>query len=332
MEALILAAGRGTRMRGLCEHTPKPMLPVGNVPVLEYILEGVERAGVERAWIVVGHGGDVVRSGLENSRRVNVELGFIEQSSPDGTGSAALLGLDHLKPEPFMLLFADILTPQGEYAALARRHQEAGSDAVLAVRHVPDPCAGAAVYTKDGRITRIVEKPMPGTSTTHFDNAGLFIMPPSLFTYLQHVDLSPRSEYELTDAIAAMIERGVFYAIHELDGFWLNLTDPEALVRASAHVIDEVGATLLCPVEVALTPPVVLGSGLKCQSCRLGPNVSVGDGCTIGDGAVVQHSILMPGAVIGAGAEVRHAVLGPGTSIAAGEKLIGTPGEIAVRT
>jgi len=330
MEALILAAGRGTRMRGLCEHTPKPVLPVGNVPVLEYILEGLARAEVERAWIVVGHGSEAVRSVLKD-RRAGVELGFIEQPNPDGTGSATLLGQVHLKPEPFMLLFADILVPQGEYEALVRSHRQAGSDAVLAVRRVPDPCRGAAVYVEDGRVTRIVEKPEPGTSTTDFDNAGLFIMPPALFDYLQRVGLSPRSEYELTDAIAAMIAGGVSHAVHELDGFWFNLTDPEALIRANAHVIDEVGATQLCPVEVALTPPVVLGTGARCGRCRLGPNVSVGDGCTVEAGAVVKHSILMPGAAIGAGAEIGHAVLGPGTKVAAGEKLIGGPDDIVIR-
>ena len=332
MEALILAAGRGTRMRGLCERTAKPMLPVGNMPVLEYILEGVARAGVERVWIVVGHGAEAVRSGLENNRRADVELGFIEQPNPDGTGSAALLGRDHLKPEPFMLLFADILVPRNEYAALVRRHREAGSDAVLAVRRVPDPCCGAAVYVEDGRITRIIEKPEPGTSTTPFDSAGLFIMPPALFNHLQRVGLSSRKEYELTDAIAAMVAGGDAYAVHELEGFWFNLTDPEALIRANVHVIDEVGATQLCPAEVALTPPVALGRSIRCERCRLGPNVSVGDGCTVEAGAVVKHSILMPGAAIGAGAEIRHAVLAPGAKVAAGEKFIGAPGQIAVRT
>jgi len=329
MEALILAAGRGTRMRGLCERTPKPLLPLANAPALEYILGGLAAAKVERAWVVIGHQGDQIRRTLRPPAGLAVD--FIEQPAPDGTGRAALLGKERLQRDPFLLLFADIIVPRAEYARLIADDHATRCDAMLCVRKVPDPCFGAAVYVQDGRIMRIIEKPPPGTSATPYDSAGLFVMPPDLFDYLERIGRSPRGEYELTEAIGAMIANGVHYAIHEVAGFWFNLTDPEALLAANARVIGELEGGPLPPAQVAATPPVAVGRGCRLGSCRLGPNASIGDGCVVDDGAQVEQAILLPGAQVGAKAQVGWAILGPGARVREGEQLLGKPGQVAVR-
>jgi len=332
MEALILAAGRGTRMRGLCTALPKPLLPLANVPVLERILRCLAKAGVEQAWIVVGHGAEAIRRQFATGECDGLRIGFIEQATPDGTGSATLLGKPHLRPESFLLLFADIIVACDEYARLLAAHRATKCDAMLTVRRVPDPCAGAAVYVEASRVVRIVEKPPPGTSNTPYDNAGLFIMPPTLFDFLARIGRSPRGEYELTDAISAMLAAGIHYAAYEISGFWFNLTGPEALVAANAHLITEAQTSQVLPPQVTIAPPVTLGRKCHLTRCRLGPNVSVGDGCVVGEDAVIEHAILMRGVRVGRGAQIRYAILSEGTSVAPGEHVLGEPLQVVTRT
>lgn len=330
MRALILAAGRGTRMRGLCDAIPKPMLPLAGRPFLVHLLDALADAGVNEAHIVVGHLSDRIRDYFaENPHPLNPR--FIEQENPNGTGSAALLGAEALEDGPFLLAFGDIVVSRGVYADVVRR-MSGGCDAVLTTRRVPDPCHGAAVYVKDGLVDRIIEKPAPGTSTTDLDNAGIFCFPPEIFRYLRALKPSPRGEYELTDAIDAMLADGLRIAAEEARGFWFNLTDPEALLRADCAVLKESDArSFFNYTDCEIDYPVVIGDGCRVERVKLGPCVSIGADCELEDNCAVSHSIVMPGARIGRGATVEYAIISPGASVSESEVLRGGPDNVTVR-
>ena len=327
MHALILAAGKGIRMRGLCDAMPKPMLPLANRPMLRVILDGLAEAGVERAHVVIGHLGEQIRHHFEEHPHP-LDPDFIVQESPNGTGSATALGR-HVIPEgePFLMAFGDIIVSRESYAGLVASHRATRFDAMLTTRDVPDPCHGAAVYVDDdGAVARIIEKPKPGTSTTNLDNAGAFIFPPDLFELLENLQLSPRGEYELTDALAELVTQGRLGA-HTLTGFWFNMTDPEALIRANAAVAAESAKSAEPSLpdisSCTLTPPLAVGMGCRLENAALGPNVSIGNGCTLENGASVSNAILMPRCHIGAGATLDHAVLPPATRVKPGKRIIG---------
>ena len=110
------------------------------------------------------------------------------------------------------------------------------AEAALTVKDVDDPYRGAAVYVERDRVTQIIEKPPPGSSTTPWMNAGVYCFRPSVFDELDRIQLSPRGEYELTDAVVQMLDRGVRFGWLPIDGFWKDVGRPEDLRGAEEFV------------------------------------------------------------------------------------------------
>lgn len=319
MKAVLLAAGKGTRMQGLCDALPKPLLPVANRPALAHTIGQFEAAGVRELLLVVGHQAEQVRATL-GERCGEVRLSYVVQSDPKGTGQATALAEEFAAGEPFLMMFGDIVTSRRHAAEIVRVYAGEKPDAVVAVRYFRDPASGGAVYVEGGRVTRIVERPRPGDTSTHYINAGIFVFPPLIFDRLRRVGLSPRGEYELTDAIRLLLEEGLRVRAYDLPGFWVNLTDPATYLEAQRELFGELG----------LERAVAIGAGCSIGDCGLGPNVSLGDGCAVGDGASVRDAVVMSGAAIGAEAVVDCAIVGRNAAVAPGECLVGTPARPAV--
>ena len=325
MEAIILAAGRGTRMRGLCDTRPKPMLPVANEPLLDVTIGRMARADIERVFIVVGHCAEQIEEHYRRSPGP-IPVEFIVQEKAEGTGQAALLGRGRMKEEPFMLAFGDIFVAGPTFSGIVKDFVDSNADMALTTRWVEDPWRGAAVYVDElGFVTRIIEKPRPGASTTHFDSAGTFCFNPRIWDLLEEVQRSPRGEYELTDAIGATLQAGGRIKAHEISGYWLNLTGPEELLEANRLLLEERHAS----APGALGACSVHPDAEACAS-RLGPNVAVGPGCVVADNAEVDNAILMRGASVGRNARVSHAILAPGVHVRPGQTVSGSPEEAAV--
>ncbi len=229
-KAVILAAGRGTRMKSLTDDCPKPMLRVQDKPLLAHLIERAEAAGITEIMIVTGYKAQVIESYFDSHRPVQAQLAYCRQPTQDGTGSAALLGRDFVGQGPFLLTFGDILVDSTSYGAVAGLLD--GAEAVLALNEVDDPYRGAAVYVDGERITKIVEKPPRGTSTTRWNNAGVYGFRPSVFQELETIQRSPRGEYELTDAIRQMLAGGASLHWHPIGGLWRDVGRPEDLATA----------------------------------------------------------------------------------------------------
>ncbi|MFN7974246.1 MAG: sugar phosphate nucleotidyltransferase [Acidobacteriota bacterium] len=162
-----------------------------------------------------------------------VGITFLRQDPLDGTAHALLLARGFAREEPFILGWGDILVEPRTYRALAAAARD-GSE-VLAVNEVDDPHAGAAVYASDdGRVTRIVEKPARGTSDTRWNNAGLCVLGPGAWPFVDAVVPSPRGEYELASAIEAYVASGAVVRAMPVLGSWFDVGTPEDLARARA--------------------------------------------------------------------------------------------------
>ena len=229
-KAVILAAGRGTRMKSLTEDCPKPMLRLHDKPLLAHLIERAEAAGVTEIMIVTGYKAEVIESYFARHRPARAKLAYRRQPTQDGTGSASLVGRDFVGQDPFLLTFGDILVDSISYGKVAGRLD--GAEAVLALNEVDDPYRGAAVYVEGERVTEIVEKPPRGTSTTRWNNAGVYAFRPSVFEELEKISRSPRGEYELTDAIRRMLSREASLHWHSIGGFWRDVGRPYDLVTA----------------------------------------------------------------------------------------------------
>jgi UDP-N-acetylglucosamine diphosphorylase / glucose-1-phosphate thymidylyltransferase / UDP-N-acetylgalactosamine diphosphorylase / glucosamine-1-phosphate N-acetyltransferase / galactosamine-1-phosphate N-acetyltransferase len=219
-------------MGDITQEIPKPMLPVKGRPMLEHIIERLEESGISRFLVVVGYQGETVQRHFE---KTNPNVEFVRQNPVNGTGSAALLSKGFCGGEPFLLIYGDILCDVAEYrrcsSILADNPNTAAS---LAVKAVDDPWQGAAVYEEHGVITRILEKPPKGTSTTRWNSGGFYCFRPVVFDYLAKLEPSIRGEYELTSAIDAMLADGLELRISPIEGPWRDVGRPEDLAAVNS--------------------------------------------------------------------------------------------------
>ncbi len=244
MKAVILAAGRGTRMRHLTENQPKPMIDVGKQSILESILLAIRDAGVRDFVVVTGYFANLIEDHFGDGAAFGMRIEYVRQAVQDGTGSALHLVRDAVGDEDFFMSFGDIMTSLDNYPRMIRGFEETPGDMALSLKWVDDPSKGAAVYVDGmGRVSKIVEKPEPGTSTSHWNNAGLFVFTPVIFDYTAKLTKSARGEYELTEAIGRMVDDGLVVRAIELAGVWGDMGTPED-VEAMTRLLAERGGKL----------------------------------------------------------------------------------------
>ncbi|MEO6398503.1 MAG: sugar phosphate nucleotidyltransferase [Tepidiformaceae bacterium] len=229
--AVLLAAGRGSRLGALTDSMPKPLLPVAGRPIIVHILDGLRRAGIEEIAIVTGYLGDLLERELGNGEASDLRLHYLRQERLEGSARALALARDWLGDERFFVGWGDILVRPENYRRVIRASHVA--DAAIAVNEVDDPCAGAAVYLDDANVVqRIVEKPVRGTSSTHWNNAGLCVVGPSVWEQIDRLEPSARGEYELPQALAALVATGARVVAAPVEGEWFDIGTPEDLERA----------------------------------------------------------------------------------------------------
>ena len=232
-KAVLLAAGKGTRMRELTNDLPKPMIPVRGKPILQHIVEGLAAAGVTHFLIVVGWRAEVVREFFGDGEKFGVSVEYTTQLVQDGTGRVVALAEDFAGADPFVLSYGDILVNPENYRRLVAL---GGAEALVSVKHNPGEVAkGGAVFVNERfEMTDLREKPQPGEPTSPWYNAGVYTFRSSIFAHIARLEKSPRGEYELTDAIRTLAQSGSVVRVLELEGEWADVRDPEVLAELNA--------------------------------------------------------------------------------------------------
>src|SRR5258705_1730614 len=207
--AVLLAAGRGTRMRELTQELPKPMIEVRGKPVLQHIVEGLRDAGVRRFLIIVGYHAETVRDFFGDGRRHTVDIEYAIQTVQDGTGRVVNLARGFTGESAFILSYGDILISPSNYKRVVDLTNDL--EAIITVTRGEDVSKGGAAFVNEQmELVDLREKPKPGEAqgwselSQHaipFYNAGLYAFRPSIFEFVEKLKPSPRGEYELTDAI-----------------------------------------------------------------------------------------------------------------------------------
>jgi dTDP-glucose pyrophosphorylase len=244
VKAVILAAGKGTRMRELTNELPKPMLRVQGKPILERIVTGIRAAGVRDIFMVTGWRADVIEKHFGDGNKWNARIAFGRQVVQDGTGKAPELAKGFVGEAPFLLTYGDILVPPETYSQMVKRFNEGDFAGVITVTRGEDVTKGGLnFFDEQFCLERLVEKPSPEhvaqlrrdgwlkPGAPAWYNAGIYIFRPALFDFTARLQKTPRGEYELTDAISAMVVAGQKLAGLEIQGRWVDVRDPETLAR-----------------------------------------------------------------------------------------------------
>jgi dTDP-glucose pyrophosphorylase len=232
-KAVLLAAGRGTRMRELTSDLPKPMLQVRGKPILQHIIEGMKTAGVAEFLIVVGWRADVVREFFGAGAQLDVRISYETQVVQDGTGKVVELAREFCGDTPFLLSYGDILLDPANYSRLTNLPND--TEAIVSVKWTDDVSQGGAVFVNERfELIDLREKPKAGEPTSPWYNAGVYAFRQSIFDYTARLARSPRGEFELTDAILALARSRKKVQALELRGDWADVRDPEILAQLNS--------------------------------------------------------------------------------------------------
>ena len=239
--AVLLAAGRGTRMREMTTKLPKPMLQVRGTPVLQHIVEGLRDAGVRHLLIVVGYHAETVRDFFGDGSHCDVDIQYATQVVQDGTGRVVDLARNFAGRSPFVLSYGDILVDPANYKRLVDFPRDV--EAIISVTRGEDTTKGCAVFVNDQMdLVDLREKsPLEGGAPAAlavtqelappYYNAGLYVFRRTIFDFTAKLKPSRRGEYELTDAIRDLAHSGKKVKALELIGEWADVRDPEVLAR-----------------------------------------------------------------------------------------------------
>ena len=234
-KAVLLAAGRGTRMRELTADLPKPMVEVRGKPVLQHIVEGLRDAGVRRFLIIVGYRAEAVQNFFGDGSRYKIDIQYATQLAQDGTGRVVDLSRNFVADSSLVLAYGDILVEPANYKRIVNLPDDV--EGLISVTRGEDVSKGGAVFLNERmELVDLREKSKPDEATSPWYNAGLYAFRPSIFQFTAKLKPSPRGEYELTDAIRELAQSGKKVQALELAGEWADVRDPEILAKLNRPV------------------------------------------------------------------------------------------------
>ncbi|MFE6778367.1 sugar phosphate nucleotidyltransferase [Streptomyces sp. NPDC057702] len=312
-EAILLVGGKGTRLRPLTVHTPKPMVPAAGVPFLTHQLARARAAGVEHVVLATSYLAEVFEPYFGDGSALGLHLEYVTEREPLGTGGAIRNVASHLRSgpdDPVLIFNGDILTGL-DINALVATHRHTGADVSLHLTRVADPRAYGLVPTDaTGRVTAFLEKPQTAEEiVTDQINAGAYVFNRSV------IDAIPAGR-------PVSVERetfpGLLAAGAHLQGlvdstYWLDLGTPRAFVRGSADLV--LGRAPSPALPGRRGERLVLPGARVAADAKLTGGTVVGSGAEIGPGARIEGSTVLAGAVVGEDVRVRDSLIGAGARI-----------------
>ena len=308
MKALILSGGRGTRLRPLTHTIAKQLVPVANQPILGYVMDHVQAAGIGDVGVVVApETQGEVRGYLGDGGKWGVNLTYILQEQPLGLAHAVKTAKDFLGDAPFVMYLGDNLLGKGIAGAI-ERFASSSMDALVFLKQVDDPRAfGVAELDGSGSIVRLVEKPKDPPSDLAL--VGVYLFSPKIHRAIDSIAPSWRGELEITDAIQWLIDHGGRVSGEVLDCWWLDTGKKDDFLQANLTVLDDY---LKRDIRGELVDSQVHGR------------------VRLEDGARIVNSVVRGPVAIGRDAEIRDSFIGPYTSIGHGSRIVGSSVEHSV--
>lgn len=332
MKGLILAGGKGTRLRPLTINTPKPVVPVANAPFLLYQIDLMRSAGIDEIILSLSYQPRKIEDLLKDGSDYGVTIKYAVEGTPLGTGGAFKNAEEQIDSTT-VVFNGDVLTGLDLNAVIAR-HQKAGAVATLVLTPVENPSAYGLVETdSDGRVLRFIEKPGPDEITACRDiNAGVYVLEPSVLRYM------PKGE-------PYSFERGLFPALLEnkelvlsyiLDSYWIDIGTPQKYLEVhydimagrfqSPRIPKSALVRSALPENVVVDDRSIVDSDVTIRSGVRIENSVIGRKCKIDEGAQIIDSVIWPGTTVDADARISGSIVGKGCMI--GRSVVLNPGTV----
>lgn len=299
MKALILAGGKGTRLRPITFSMAKQLVPVANKPVIEYGIEAIREAGITDFGIIVGDTHEAVEEALGDGSRLGVSITYIPQPEPLGLAHAVMTAREYLGDDDFIMYLGDNLL-KSSIAGLVEEFQIYEPAATILLTAVPNPQDFGVAELDKGKVKRLEEKPAKPKSDLAL--VGVYLFTKQIHDSIAKLKPSKRGEYEITDAIQGLIDMGLDVRSHVVDGWWKDTGTVEAMLEANRLILEDVERQVDGEVDEAsrIEGRVVLAKGAKVVNSTIrGPAI-------IGEGCVIENAFIGPFTAIDSGTVLRN--------------------------
>jgi len=337
-KAVILAAGDSTRMLPLSANQPKHLLPIAGKPLIFHTLEALQKAGITEVLIIYGYHKEKLSEAIGSQDWKKMTISYIHQEKRKGTAHAAGYAREFVGEDSSIVMNGDILMGPGSFEGLISYHQKGKYEMTLSVRPVEDPSAYGVVAVEEGKAVKLIEKPTKGQMVSNLVNAGLYIVRKSLMDAIAKTKPSSRGEYEITDSIEKMIEKGNVGS-YSLPSWWLDIGKPWDLLEANKIILSQQKGTIdgiveegavikgettikkgaLIKAGAYIEGPAIVGeNSVIGPNCYIRAHTAIGNNVKIGNAVEIKNSIIMDGTNVGHLSYVGDSVIGRGSNFGAG--------------
>jgi glucose-1-phosphate thymidylyltransferase len=290
MRAIIPVAGVGSRLRPHTYTVPKVLLNVGGKPIIGHILDNIIANGFTEATIIIGYLGEMIKEYV--LKHYSIKVDFVEQEERLGLGHAIYLSRHTFSRDPILIILGDTIFDVDLKKMISAGHSTIG------VKSVDDPRRFGVAETKGGFISRLVEKPEKPTSNLALVGLYYIFQPQVLVDCLKEMiktNARTKGEFQLTDALQMMIERGEKMETFPVDG-WFDCGKPETLLSTNQHLLSQLQNTPTIDGVVTI-PPVFVSQEATVRNSIIGPNATIAEGATV-DNSIIRNSIVSEGATV----------------------------------
>ena len=305
----MLVGGFGTRLHPLTLTTPKQMLPVAGAPMIEHVVAGLVRHGVDRVVLSLGYRDDAFRSAYPDGRCAGAEIVCAVEPEPLGTAGAIRFAWQAAgrSDEAFVAVNGDVITDL-DVSMLVEHHRRAGAEATIHLIPVADPSRYGVVVTDDsGRVSHFLEKPPAGEAPSRWVNAGSYVMEPSVIDRIPaHGPASVERE-----TFPALVTAGTLHAVQS-DVYWVDAGMPASYLQVQIDLLEGRRES-----PIGGDAPFAAADARTAEGARVERSV-VMSGASVGIGARVERSVVMSDANVGAFSVLEDSVLGPSASVGPG--------------
>jgi mannose-1-phosphate guanylyltransferase len=320
MQALILAGGKGTRLRPLTVYTPKPVVPICNRPFLLYQIDILRRSGITDIILSLSYQPNKIEQQLGDGTDYGVKIRYTVESQPMGTAGAVKYAREHIQESTVIFngdIFTDLILD-----AMIKEHRERKAQATIALTPIDNPSSYGVVETEtDGRVRRFIEKPQPHEVTANLINAGIYIIEPEV------LDLIPANEnysFEYGLFPDLLKREASFYAHIPGNCYWKDIGTASRYLDANLDLINNRVQRIKVKDKRGTFDSATVSEideiSVIADDCMIKPGAQIvgsvlGQGCYIEEKASVINSVVWPHTRIGAGAQIVNAVIGKGCHI-----------------
>jgi len=290
MKGVVLAAGKGSRLYPVTYITPKPLLPMANRTTLYYVFDRMKEMGITEICLVVGENEPQMKAALGDGHELGIKLSYVRQTEPKGLAHAVGFAKDFVAGDDFCLYLGDAVY-DSNLSGYAQKFKASGAANLNLVQPVPDPSRFGVANTEGDRIVKIEEK--PAVPKSNLAMAGVYFFGPQLWEVLPSLAPSARGEYEITDAIQTLIDKGETVLAGVYTGKWFDTGTLESYLETTQFLIGD--------NNLIADSASIIG--------KVGPKVVVGEGASVICNSI-EDSVILPGAQVKVAGDIRHAVLG----------------------